>query len=133
MGALKQNHVIVAADTLGASFSKKIRIGEANYIRATLFIALRRNTSVPGGADVAPTDSPFGTFRVYSAPEDDLERWVVEDANTALDAASPAGDNATIRKMIVLHGQPGTYIWVDYTRTSGGGTNTKCDITLEVA
>lgn len=132
MSGAKQNHPIVVANNLGASFSTKVHIGELNYIRATLYIFVRRDTSVPGGADVAPTDSPLGTFRVYSSP-DGVERVVVEDANTALDGASPAGDNATIRKMIVLHGLPGSDIYVDYTRTSGGGTNTKCDIVLEVA
>jgi hypothetical protein len=128
----KTNHIIVAADNLGASFSKKVKIGEPNYVRCTLFIAIRRDTSVPGEADVAPTDSPLGTFRVWASPEE-VERWDIEDAHVALDEASPAGDNAVIREAVVLHGVPGSFVWVDYTRTSGGGTNTKCDITLEVS
>lgn len=77
---------------------------------------------VDNGAGGAPVDSPSGALTV-EVSFNGADWFVVDDATTPLAAASPSGNNALVRKLVILHGLPGAQLRVRYTRASGGAAS----------
>jgi hypothetical protein len=76
---------------------------------------------IDNGAGAAPTDTPVGTWKLFSSADGSTYSHVL-DADETLAKIAPSG-NVLVSRWVMLEDVPGTSCKLVYTRTSGGAAS----------
>jgi hypothetical protein len=116
---------VMTTNNLGATFTT----GAISISPDTREVLLA--VDITNGAGIAPTSTPVGAWTAEWS-WDGVLWFLLDDADVAtqLGKLAPNGNNI-VRRSAKFYGLPGSLLRLTFTRSSGGGAGTACDLYTE--